>query len=623
MIGTTLDKYAVLQKVGEGGMATVYRGRHATLDRDVAIKVLHPHLSSSSRMRKRFEREAQAIEHLRHENILEIFDYSGLDGSDCYIVTEFVEGDTLSSLLHRRGRLPSEVVALLGIALCKALAYAHASGVLHRDIKPDNVMVRVDGTVKLMDFGIARFLDETRVTMTGALVGSPAFMSPEQAREAPLDQRSDLFSLGTVLFDLVTGSLPFTGSNPSLILKNVIEGNRPNVSELAPTMSPTLGDIVERLMATDPEDRYNQASEVEEHLREVLREAKIDPSLPEWSLVRWLHDPDEVEGRLQAHLRNVLVSEGRRLLEANDHLAALRLLNRVLSMDEDNAEVLALVQTLHKEPKSASANTRGRWAGVGAAAFLLAGVAALLWMASGRERASDRAVVVAEPEPPAGAGVLASPEEPDPSERFSPPAPEPVVEAEPPPPSVPPPPPTAPAPGVVGAPAPRTSVNRVVRPPPDPAEDRPPERPVIDEPWATLRVNTQKNVADVYLGGKKVGSTREALLIPPGTHVLTLKSRLFEDQRVEVTASSGEERVVEVTLRPRPSKVTFAEAWADECAVSANGAAAGTLAALGRALPVQSPDRALEVVLTCPDGTVSRREWTTVPVPAVRFPGPP
>src|SRR5690606_9297510 len=121
----------------------------------------------------------------------------------------------LSSVLRRRGRFPSEVTAIVGARLARALAYAHREGILHRDLKPDNVMIRCDGAIKLMDFGIARFLDESQVTMTGALVGSPAFMSPEQARELPLDQRSDLFALGTMLFYLVSGHLPFSGSNPS------------------------------------------------------------------------------------------------------------------------------------------------------------------------------------------------------------------------------------------------------------------------------------------------------------------------------------------------------------------------------------------------------------------------
>ncbi|MEQ1501155.1 MAG: serine/threonine-protein kinase, partial [Myxococcota bacterium] len=392
LIGTTLDKYEVLQKVGEGGMATVYRGRHSTLDRTVAIKILHPHLSSSTRNRLRFAREVEAIERLRHENILEILDFSGNDVSDCYIVTEFVDGETLTAILHRRGKVPSEVATLIGLSLCRALGYAHSKDVLHRDVKTDNVMVRNDGTVKLMDFGIARFLDASKVTMTGALVGSPAFMSPEQAKEGPLDQRSDLFALGTVLYDLVTGMLPFTGSNPSLILKNVIEGNRPHVAELAPTMSASLADVIERLMATNADDRFNTAADVERHLLAVLAETRIRVDAPEWSLAAWLHDPDEYEKRLDAHLRTVLVDEGRQLLASGDHLAALRLLNRLLSMDEDNAEVLALVQGLHGEPAPVGAKRTRLVAGV---ALIAIGFGVLVLSIAARR-------VPAEPEPEVG-----------------------------------------------------------------------------------------------------------------------------------------------------------------------------------------------------------------------------
>ena len=379
MIGTTLDKYEVLQKVGEGGMATVYRGRHATLNRDVAIKVLHPHLSSSTRNRKRFAREARAIEHLHHANILEIFDYSGTDADDCYIITEFVQGETLTSLLHQRGKLPSEVAAVIGRSLATALAYAHREGILHRDLKTDNVMLRRDGTVKLMDFGIARFLDESQVTMTGALVGSPAFMSPEQARESDLDQRSDLFALGTLLFYLVTGHLPFAGSNPSLILKNVIEGNRPNVSELSPTMSARLADIIERLMATSPDDRFNSAEEVVAALDDCLREAHLDPDVDAWSLHAWMEDPDAWEMRLEAHLSEVLLEEGRRCLADGDHLAALRLFNRLLSMNEDNEEVLTLVQGLHGDP-APSSRTRVYAGALAALLLFAAGAGSLVWV---------------------------------------------------------------------------------------------------------------------------------------------------------------------------------------------------------------------------------------------------
>jgi len=442
LIGTTLDKYEVLQKVGEGGMATVYRGRHATLNRDVAIKVLHPHLSSSSRNRKRFAREARAIEQLHHDNILEIYDYSGTDADDCYIITEFVQGDTLTALLHRRGKLPSEVAALIGRSLAKALSYAHRQGILHRDLKTDNVMLRRDGTVKLMDFGIARFLDESHVTMTGALVGSPAFMSPEQAREDDLDHRSDLFALGTLMFYLVTGHLPFAGSNPSLILKNVIEGNRPNVSELAPTMSARLADIIERLMATHPDERFNGADEVMTALDSCLAEAHIDPEDPAWDLRVWMDDPEPWELRLEAHLSEVLLEEGRRCLANGDHLAALRLFNRLLSMDEDNEEVLTLVQGLHGDPAPAD-RTRVYAGAVVALLLFIAGAGALVWVGQRYDRVADGEEPPApmppplHMSPPPPAPALPASVRPEPS---APPAPRPAPPAPPLPP--PPPPPT-------------------------------------------------------------------------------------------------------------------------------------------------------------------------------------
>lgn len=158
MIGTRLDKYELLEKIGEGGMATVYRANHTTLKREVAVKVLHPHLSSAIKNRQRFAREARTIEALHHDGILRIYDYSGEDAELCYIVTELIRGDTLKAFLENRGLLPSELVALMGIKIAQGLAFAHAAGVVHRDIKPENVMIGENGVLKLMDFGIARFV---------------------------------------------------------------------------------------------------------------------------------------------------------------------------------------------------------------------------------------------------------------------------------------------------------------------------------------------------------------------------------------------------------------------------------------------------------------------------------
>ena len=288
MIGTVIDKYEILQKIGEGGMATVYRARHLTLQREVALKILHPHLSSTSRNRQRFEQEARAIERLEHTNILKIIDFSGHDKRDCYIVTEFIEGISLQELLKERKmypnpqkhRLVSEIVALVGLKLLSALEYAHNKGIIHRDLKPANVMLRRDGTVKLMDFGIAKILDEGNLTVTGTLIGSPAYMSPQQALEQPIDLRSDFFSLGTLLYHLVTGQLPFNGSNSSIILKNIIENNHTPANVLFQDISTELSDLLEALLQTDPNARPSTHEDIRERLHRTLIEAGISENRP-------------------------------------------------------------------------------------------------------------------------------------------------------------------------------------------------------------------------------------------------------------------------------------------------------------------------------------------------------
>lgn len=642
LIGTTLDKYEVLQKVGEGGMATVYRGRHSTLDRTVAIKILHPHLSSSTRNRTRFAREVKAIERLRHENILEVFDYSGSDVSDCYIVTEFVDGATLTTLLASRGRLPSEVVSLVGIALCRALGYAHTQGVLHRDVKTDNIMVRNDGTVKLMDFGIARFLDESKVTMTGALVGSPAFMSPEQAREADLDQRSDLFALGTVLFYLVTGHLPFTGSNPSLILKNVIEGNRQHVAELAPTMSASLADVIERLMATSADDRFVTAGDAERHLRATLAETRLDPDAADWGLEAWMADAGAYEARLDDHLRRILVEEGRRLLGAGDHLAALRLLNRLLSMDEDNPEVLALVQGLHGEPAPATGKHARVLAGLGLAVL---GIGMLAMFVAARtplgptappdpgvplEQGEQAGTPRAEGDGEALRAVLAPPEtDPDAvrSVGGEDAAPEPALDAGTVRPSS-----AAPKPAPVSRPAASGSAVEVEEVPLDDPE--PGAGGAADDvELGTVWINAGQYVADVYYQGRKIGRSRSDIRLPVGgPYDLELRAQigrdLFYPEWVEVTVPPGVERTpVAVELRLKPGRVDFPRTLAGGCEVEVNGAAVGTVAALGWRWEEDQPDRELSVRVRCPDGRSSEHRWPSltqnVVFPALWAPGAP
>jgi serine/threonine-protein kinase len=383
VIGTVLEKYEILEKVGEGGMATVYRGRHTTLDRVVAIKVLHPHLSSSEKNRTRFEREAHAIESLRHPNILRIFDYSGPKSEQCFIVTEFIQGPTLRALLDEVGVMMPEPAALLARQLCQALQIAHAQGIVHRDIKPENVMIDRSGAVKLMDFGIARLMDDLHVTMTGALVGSPAYMSPEQATSGTVDPRSDLFSLGTVFYRMLTGTLPFRGSNPSVVLKNIIDGVYDDPLERVPSLSPVMAAITCRLLARDPADRYASAAEVLTELDAFLRSVKIDPESPgEWALTKYLEAPEAYEEKLRPYLVLALVERGKAEVARGETARALKTFNRVLALDEDNREVVDIIEGLRPPLRGPDKRT-SPWLWAAPLVAVVATLLALAWTTEG------------------------------------------------------------------------------------------------------------------------------------------------------------------------------------------------------------------------------------------------
>jgi tRNA A-37 threonylcarbamoyl transferase component Bud32 len=354
-VGQVLDKYELLERVGQGGMAVVYRGLDRSLKRVVAVKVLHKHLSEYQEARDRFEREAQAVAKLRHENILEIFDYSGAEAAEAfgssYIVTEFIDGQTLKQAITERPVGFPEIGAMIVLQICRALAHAHSVGILHRDVKPENVMIRSDGVVKLMDFGISHMVDLERLTVTGQLLGSPAYMAPEHVEGRRLDFRTDVFAAGIVLYQLTVGKLPFEGKNPHEVLKRIAECKFVDPRQANPRIGNRLGRIILRAMAAEPANRYPTVGEMVLALEGYLEESGIAHDKVAAELARYFQGPAAYERALEDRLVDHLARRGQQLLDRDDRAAALDVFDRVLQIDPDNAKVVAILDGLNRRTR--------------------------------------------------------------------------------------------------------------------------------------------------------------------------------------------------------------------------------------------------------------------------------
>ncbi|MEO8703024.1 MAG: serine/threonine-protein kinase [Kofleriaceae bacterium] len=352
-VGEVLDKYELLERVGQGGMAVVYRGLDRSLKRVVAVKILHKHLSDYQEARDRFEREAQAVAKLRHENILEIFDYSGSSPNEpksgsSYIVTEFIDGQTLKQVVTDRPIQFPEIGAMIVLQVCRALAHAHAAGILHRDVKPENIMVRTDGVVKLMDFGISHMLDLERLTVTGQLLGSPAYMAPEHVEGRQLDFRTDVFAAGIVLYQLTVGKLPFEGKNPHEVLKRIADCKFVDPRQVNPQIGNRLGRIILKAMAAQPDDRFSAVGEMVIAIEGYLEESGIAADKVPGELGRYFKAPAAYEQALEIRLVDHLTSRGQKLLSTDERSAALDVFDRVLTIDPDNERVLAILDGINR-----------------------------------------------------------------------------------------------------------------------------------------------------------------------------------------------------------------------------------------------------------------------------------
>jgi serine/threonine protein kinase/formylglycine-generating enzyme required for sulfatase activity len=283
-IGTTIDKYKIVEPLGRGATADVYKAYQPALDRYVAIKILHSFLATDKEFLRRFQNEAQAAANLRHPRVVQVYDFKAFD-DQCYMVMELINGHTLEAQM-RKLAASDEIMALdeafrITRDIASVLSYAHSQGMIHRDVKPANVMINQKNQVILTDFGIAKLLNSTLHTATGSIVGTPYYMAPEQGLGGGGDARSDLYSLGVMLFEMVTGQLPYQAETAVGLLLKHISAPIPIPSQLNPSISPDIDRIIVKALAKNPDNRYQTAAALIEHLD--LAENRIpipDAALP-------------------------------------------------------------------------------------------------------------------------------------------------------------------------------------------------------------------------------------------------------------------------------------------------------------------------------------------------------
>ena len=289
MIGRTLGQYHILEKLGEGGMGTVYRAHDPRLERSLAVKVLRADLVADEDRRKRFVREARSASALNHPNIITIYEIDQADGLD-FIAMEWVQGQTLDQLIGTQ-RLNIQETVKYAVQMADALARAHAEGIIHRDLKPANIMVTDDGRVKVLDFGLAKLVERSEaaqpsetLTADGRILGTLSYMSPEQAEGRPIDTRSDIFSFGAVLYEMLTGKRAFPGDTPTAALAAVLLREPKPMRKILPAIPMEVASIVTRCLQKEPDRRFQRMADVKIELQRVL-EAPVVPRAGEPTLL--------------------------------------------------------------------------------------------------------------------------------------------------------------------------------------------------------------------------------------------------------------------------------------------------------------------------------------------------
>jgi tetratricopeptide (TPR) repeat protein/predicted Ser/Thr protein kinase len=361
VVGETLGQYRLTKELGKGGFATVYRALQPTLNRDVAVKVLHPEFIRDERALRRFKREALAVARLAHPNIVAVYDYGEHDGR-AYLVMEYVAGKNLKNRLGRPTALSLalEVVTAVG----SALDYAHSKGLVHRDVKPGNILFTEDNRIVLSDFGIVRLADD-QSSLTRGVIGTPQYMAPEQALGREVDGRSDLYSLGIVLFEMLTGRVPFKGDTPVATLSMHATLPPPSARERNPELSEVIDAVVARTLAKAPEDRFQSGQELRTALAEAIA-ASQHPTESTVLVTSTAVTPTPVAmgaPDLEAAYRQLLD-----LVRRRDWRLAVNVAAQILAVDANYRDVSAILASASNELRFGRAATPAELDAVGPAA---------------------------------------------------------------------------------------------------------------------------------------------------------------------------------------------------------------------------------------------------------------
>ncbi len=364
--GDSLGRYDLLEEIGEGGMASVFRARDKELRRDVAVKVLFPHLARRDEVVRRFHREARAAANLEHANILRIYDVGGGEGDDPpFMVMELIRGRTLLEEIEQRGPVFAEVTACIGALLADALSAAHAKGIIHRDIKPSNVLIAPGGRLLLADFGVAKLEThgESLVTRTGALLGTPAYMSPEQASGDTATVRSDLYSLGATLYQLSTGMLPYAGS-PAKVMSLIATGALVAPVKRRAEVGPDLSHAITKMMATDPQERPQTATAIAVELRGIAATSGFGDATEE--LAAYFDDAEKFLEDKRAQVVSAIVSAGKKAVAESRLPRAMALADRASALAPEDPSVKTLVETVTEGDRGARRRKLLAFAAIGA-----------------------------------------------------------------------------------------------------------------------------------------------------------------------------------------------------------------------------------------------------------------